>query len=272
MPFFTGRDGTQLRYEDWGTGKPVVFLHSWLLNAGQWEYQFHALVEAGLRCVGYDRRGHGGSDPGRGGYDYDTLSDDLAALLETLDLRDVTLVGHSMGSAEIARHLSRHGSGRIERVVFVSGSLPFVGPGEDNPEGLPAEAYQAFVNRMRTDRPKFFADWGNAFFATHLGNPVSTEAVDHMVAQALRTNPLAALRCWDAVFHTDLRPDLAHVTVPALIIHGTGDLNAPVETTGRRTAKLIPHSTLVEYDGAGHGLHETHADRLNADLLAFIAG
>jgi len=270
MGFFSATDGTRLYYQDWGTGETVVFLHTWLLHSGMWEHQFHALVEAGLRCVGHDRRGHGRSDTPGGGYDYDTLAGDLAVLLETLDLRGVTLVGHSMGGGEIVRYLSRHGRDRVARIALVAAPLPALCATPDNPEAMDPLTYQAFIHEIRSDRAGFYAAWGQAFFGTHLGNRVSAEAIGAMLEQTRLTSPLAALACWDSVFHADFRAELSRLDVPTLIVHGTGDANSPVEMTGRRTAALVPTSQFKEYGNAAHGLYLTHADRLNADLLAFI--
>jgi len=270
MGFFSAKDGTRLFYQDWGTGEPVVFLHSWLLHSDAWEYQFHILVEAGLRCIAHDRRGHGRSDtPGRG-YDYDTLADDLSVLLAILDLHNATLVGHSMGGGEIVRYLSRHGRTRVGRIAFVGASLPALCATPDNPGAMDPLVYQAFVHGVRSDRPGFFAAWGQAFFATHLGNRVSSEAVTAMLQQAQLTSPLAALACWSSVFYADFRAELKRLDVPTLIVHGTGDANCPVEMTGRRTATLVPHAQYKEYVNAGHGLFLTHADQLSSDLLAFV--
>src|SRR5439155_21017414 len=166
--FFSATDGTQIFYQDWGSGDPVVFTHSWLLDSNAWEYQFHALVGAGLRCIGLDRRGHGRSDVPGSGYDYDTLADDLAGLLQTLDLRGVTLVGHSMGGGEIVRYLTRHGRDRVTRIALVAATIPALLATPENPIGLDASHLDAFLHEIRTDRPGFYSSWKQACFGTNL--------------------------------------------------------------------------------------------------------
>jgi non-heme chloroperoxidase len=269
MPYFETIDGTRLAYEDYGTGAPIVFLSSWVLNADMWEYQVPYLLDHGYRCVLLDRRGHGRSDRPATGYDADTRADDVAALLEHLDLRGVTLVAHSAGGGEAARYLSRHGEDRVARVAFLAATLPFLQLTEDNPEGIPAALSDASVAQWRRDRPKWFADRAQGYFATHLGNDVSPALVDNEIRRCLSASPYATIAVWQATFETDFRPDLAAITIPVLIVHGAADQSAVITVTGHRTAKLIPHATYVEYPTAGHGLYVTHAAQLNAELLAF---
>jgi non-heme chloroperoxidase len=268
--FFSATDGTQIFYQDWGSGDPVVFTHSWLLDSNAWEYQFHALVEAGLRCIGLDRRGHGRSDVPGSGYDYDTLADDLAGLLQTLDLRGVTLVGHSMGGGEIVRYLTRHGRDRVTSIALVAATVPALLATPESPVGLDASHLDAFLHEIRTDRPGFYSSWKQAFFGTNLNSRISAEAVDASIEQARRTSPLAATACLQSVFHADFTAELRQLDLPVLIIHGTADANNPIDVTGRRTAALLPSAQFKEYDLAAHGLFMTHADELNSDLLAFI--
>ncbi|MFC7384001.1 alpha/beta fold hydrolase [Sphaerisporangium rhizosphaerae] len=272
MPFFETADRTRLAYEDYGTGAPIVFAASWALDADMWEYQVPFFVERGYRCVLLDRRGHGRSDRPSGGYDLDTLADDLAALIEHLGLREVTLVGHSTGGAEVARYLARHGEERVARVAFVSAVLPFLMRTEDNPEGAPEELSEAAVGRFLTDRPKWFHDRAQGFFATHLGNDVSPALVGLGVQRCLATSPVATVQIWRASFRADHRAALRAITVPALVVHGAADQSARVEVTGRRTAALVPGCAYKEYPTGGHGIFVTHKDRLNADLLDFIKG
>jgi non-heme chloroperoxidase len=268
--FFSATDGTQIFYQDWGSGDPVVFTHSWLLDSNAWEYQFHALVETGLRCIGLDRRGHGRSDVPGSGYDYDTLADDLAGLLQTLDLRGVTLVGHSMGGGEIVRYLTRHGRDRVARIALVAATVPGLLATPENPVGLGASQLDAFLHQIRTDRPGFYSSWKQAFFGTNLNSQISAEAVNASIEQARRTSPLAATACLQSVFHADFTAELRQLDLPVLIIHGTADANNPIDVTGRRTAALLPGAQFKEYDLAAHGLFMTHAGELNSDLLAFI--
>ncbi|MFJ9414853.1 alpha/beta fold hydrolase [Streptomyces sp. NPDC101227] len=268
--FFETHDGTRLAYEDYGHGEPIVFVSSAMLNTEMWEYQLPFFAEGGFRCVAFDRRGHGRSDRPSTGYDMDSTADDLAALLEHLDLRGVTLVGHSLGGAEVARYLARHGSGRVARAVFIAAMLPLLTRTEDNPHGLPEAAVAASVAQLRADRPKWLARQKQAFFATHLGNDVSPALVEHTMAQCLSASPWATLKAQQAALSTDHRAGLREIDIPTLIVHGAADFSAPVDVTGRRTAELIPGTTYLEYPTAGHGIYASHHARLNADLLAFI--
>lgn len=272
MSFFTTNDGTRLFYEDWGQGAPVVFVASWALNADMWEYQVPALVEQGLRCIVYDRRGHGRSDRTGHGYDIDTLADDLAALITHLDLSNVTLIAHSMGGGEVVHYLARHGSDRIARIALISAILPFLCKTEDNPEGVPEAVFKSISGQFREDRVQYFTQRAQAFFATHLGNKVSPELVQWTTEQCLYNAPMALLQCWRTNFYTDFRAEMQEITLPTLIIHGTADASALIDVTGRRSAKLVPGNIYKEYQNAGHGLFITHKHQLNNDLLAFIQG
>jgi pimeloyl-ACP methyl ester carboxylesterase len=269
-PFVETHDGTRLFHLDWGTGKPVVFLHAWALNADLWEYQMTELVDRGLRCVAYDRRGHGrSSDPGRG-YDFDTLADDLATLLEQLDLHDVTLVGHSMGGGEIARYLTRHGTARIARAVLTSAVTPIVARRPDYPEGTAPEAYEALVAALKADRPAAVTAGVPLF--TGARREVSPAMVQWLTAQFLRASPKAAIECMRAIAVADFRPDMRSFTIPTLIIHGDDDQLNNLDRTGRKTAQAIRGSELRIYDGAPHGLPLTDRSRFTQDLLAFARG
>ncbi|HEX6501108.1 MAG TPA: alpha/beta hydrolase [Micromonosporaceae bacterium] len=240
MPFFETTDGTRLAYEDYGDGPPIVFVASWALSAEMWEYQVPFFVERGYRCVLPERRGHGRSDRPARGYDLDTRTDDLAALLEHLDLTSATLVGHSAGGAEVANYLARHGTGRVVAAAFVASTLPALKRTADNPVGLPDEACATMIAQLRRDRPKWFADRAQGFFATHLGNDVSPALVEHTLRQCLATAPYALAPVFRSTFESDLRDVLRELTLPVLVAHGTADQSAPVEVTGRRTAELCP--------------------------------
>jgi non-heme chloroperoxidase len=266
MSYVKTADGTDIYYDDWGDGPPVVFVPAAYLNSQMWEYQRPALVREGLRCIAYDRRGHGRSARPWNGYDYDTLADDLAAVLNFLDLRDVTLVGYSMGSGEVIRYLSRHGSGRVARVVVVAATAPFLGRAHDNPDGVPQEIVRAAIERIRVDRAMWFADNAEPFFA----GAASPELTRWGVRMCLDSTPQSTMDCLEAVSTTDFRSELAAITVPALIIHGDADISAPVHLCGRRIAGIVPNARYIEYAGAPHGLFATHADRLNGDLLDFL--
>lgn len=249
-------DGASLFYLDWGTGKPVLFTHAWALNADIWEYQLTELVDHGLRCVAYDRRGHGrSSDPGRG-YDYDRLADDLAAVIDRLGLHDVTLVGFSMGNGEAVRYLSRHGSSRIARLVMVS-TIPPQSSG----------SFDAFVAALKQDRPTFFAKGVTAFTSGHPA--VSPAMTDWVLAQFMRSSPKGIIECMRAISHGNFEAELRAITVPTLVLHGDNDLVNAVERTGKKVAELIPGATLEVYEGGAHGLPITHRDRLTQDILAF---
>lgn len=268
-PFLEGADGTRLFHLDWGTGKPVVFTHAWALSSDIWEYQMVELVDHGLRCVAYDRRGHGrSSDPGRG-YDFDTLADDLAAVLDRLDLREVTLVGHSMGGGEIARYLARHGAKRIARTVLVSSVTPLVAKMPDYPDGADPSRYEALVSGLKTDRQAALTA-GVALFTGK--REVSPAMSQWIVGQFLRASPRAVIECMRGLATEDFRRDLRAFTVPTLIVHGDADQLNPLDRTGRRTAEAIRGSELRIYEGGPHGLVVTDRQRFNQDLLAFARG
>jgi pimeloyl-ACP methyl ester carboxylesterase len=262
--FVETRDGQQLFYRDIGTGKPVVFVHGWTLSSAIWRGQLDWLAGHGLRAVAYDRRGHGQSTKPEGGYDYDTLAADLAALLDRLDLRDVTLVGHSMGSGEVVRYLARHGASRIARVLLVAPTVPFALMTPDNPEGVDRALYDKFVAALETDRPAYF----KAGVPVFLGKDADPETVDWALAIAAQATVQAEVACLRAFSETDFRPDLKAVTVPTLIVYGTADSpNTPVNA--RRTHEGIAGSRLEIYEGAPHALFVTDRDRFNNELLEF---
>jgi non-heme chloroperoxidase len=268
--FIETSDGIKLAYTDWGAGKPVVFIHAWALPSAMWDYQIGALSEQGLRCIAYDRRGHGRSSKPGGGYDCDTLADDLSALLTQLDLHGVTLVSHSFGSAEVVRYLTRHGAGRIEKIVLIApAALPFVMKTSDNPNGIPAEQLEFFRARvLQSDFPKWLEDGKKAFFVTD-----TSPSLQDWIKELMLTTPLpVAIETNRQITSTDFRKELPGITVPTLIIHGDKDVSAPIDMTGRPTAALIPNARFKIYEGAPHGLFLTHKDRLNADLLSFIVG
>jgi pimeloyl-ACP methyl ester carboxylesterase len=268
MPCLEASDGTNLSYRDWGDGEPVVFVHGGQLGADMWEYQMVPLAERGLRCVAYDRRGCGGSDQPWRGYDYDTLADDLAAVLARLDLQGVTLVGHSMGCGDIARFLSRHGVHRVARVALVATTTPFLLKTGDNPSGIEAEAIDAMVAPLRADRPAATAAGAAPFFGGGAVGTVSREMMDWGVSLALRASPRATIAMTRTGFESDLRPDMAAFTVPTLVLHGIDDLTASLALCGRATAAAIAGSRLEVY-ATGHGLFITEKERLTRDLLAF---
>jgi non-heme chloroperoxidase len=267
-PFVETRDGTQLFYRDWGSGAPLVFMSGWALTSDCWGYQMAPLSDSGLRCIAYDRRGHGrSSDPGRG-FDADTLADDLAAVLDALDLKNVTLVTHSMAGGEAVRYLSRHGSKRVARLALVAATLPFLTKTADNPDGIdPAVFDNARRNVVLRDFPQALRDNMRPFGVAE----TSDAMLDWIASLMLRCSMKALVECNRALTATDFRADLAKIEVPTLIVHGDRDVSAPLAITGRKTAALMPHATVKIYEGAPHGVFLTHAERLNKDLLEFVA-
>ncbi len=274
-----GHDSTgkpvELFYTDWGTGNPVVLIHGWPLDHQMWEYQSVFLAKHGQRVVTYDRRGFGKSSQPWSGYDYDTLADDLAALLDGLDLHNVTLVGFSMGGGEVARYMSRHGGARVARVAFVSAVTPFMLKTADNPEGVDQGVFDQMLAGLNKDRADFLQHFGKQFYGSGplgVGAAVSEAELQWTFAMAMPASPKATLDCVVSFSATDFRRDLAAITVPTLIIHGDNDKTVPLAVSGERTAKLLPAARFEVYKGEGHGLHLTAKDRLNADLLAFAGG
>jgi non-heme chloroperoxidase len=259
------RDGTHLFHRDWGDGKPVVFMAGWTLTSETWAYQAADLSDRGLRCIAYDRRGHGRSeDPGRG-YDIDTLADDLAAVLDTLDLRDVTLVGHSMASGEMTRYLTRHGSARVSRLLYLAPTTPFLLKTADNPMGLPG----AFFDKVRQVWKTDFNKWADDNTAPFFLPDTSPSMIEWLKSSARHCSLRAVVDCNKAMVENDFRAELAAIRLPTLVIQGDKDASAPLELTGKRTAELVPGARLKVYPGAPHGLFITHMAQLNADILAF---
>jgi non-heme chloroperoxidase len=270
LPFIQTQDGTTLFYKDWGTGQPVVFIHGWGVGADMWEYQMTALVNQGLRCIAYDKRGCGRSSQPSQGYDYDTFGDDLAALINQLDLHNVTLVAHSSGGGDVARYLSRYGDERIARTVLIGSITPYLIKTSDNSDGLDWSLFEGMIAELNQDRPQYLSKMAPGFFGVGLPQvSISSEMIQWAISLALQASPQATIAMVDA-FKTDFRPDMSAFTMPTLIIHGDHDQSHPVDLTGRRTAQAISGSQLKVYEGAAHGLFITHKDHLNRDLLAFI--
>lgn len=270
--FIEAADGTNLFFRDWGVGRPLIFVAPWGLNSAWWEYQMADLAGRGLRCVAYDRRGHGRSGEPSHGYEFDTLADDLAAVVEQLDLRDVILVGQSLGCGEAVRYLSRHGSSRISRVVLVSTITPFVLKTDDNPDGVERATLEYVRKVLSKDRANPIAAAAPSFFGAPK-NHVSQEIMDWWVRMMVDGCSLKVMVDLQHMFtETDFRPELRRISVPTLLIHGDNDTSTPIETTARKTVPLIPGCQLKVYEGAAHGLPITHAEVLNADLLAVAKG
>jgi non-heme chloroperoxidase len=270
MPYLHTSDDTALFYRDWGAGDPMVFVHGWGLNSDMWEYQLPALADRGLRCVAYDRRGCGRSDQPGDGYDFDTLADDLANVIEHLDLRDVTLLSHSMGSGEVARYLTRHGNDRVARVALISPTLPYLRRDESNPEGVDSAAFEQTIAALRTDRPGYLTALGAAALGTDLpGVDVSDALVSWALGLFLPASPKASIDTVRTHTETDLRDDMASFTMPTLIVHGDHDALVPIEVSAHRAAPMIADCELVVYENASHWPFVTHRERLNDELTAF---
>ncbi|GEO99922.1 alpha/beta fold hydrolase [Methylobacterium haplocladii] len=273
MPTITMQDGTELYVKAWGSGRPVVLIHGWPLNADMWDYQSQALAEAGFRVIAYDRRGFGRSSQPSGGYDYDTFADDLAAIIEHGDLSDAVLVGFSMGGGEVARYIGRHGTARIGRTALVGAVPPYLLKGPDNPDGVDGSVFTGMKEGIAADRAQFFVDFGKTFLG--VGRPgvdVSNGLQQWTLQLALQAGLRGTLACVDAFGTTDFRRDLEAFDTPTLVIHGDDDQVVPFEVSGRRAAGAIPGAELKVYAGAPHGLYATHKDRLSEDLIAFARG
>jgi non-heme chloroperoxidase len=265
------KDGTQIYYKDWGTGQPVVFSHGWPLSADAWESQMVSLVSRGYRCIAHDRRGHGRSSQPWNGNQMDTYADDLSELIETLDLKGATLVGHSAGGGEVARYVGRHGTKRVARAVLVGAVAPLMLKTHANPTGLPIEKFDEIRAGVAADRSQFFKDLTMPFFgANRPGAKVSHGVRDAFWFRAMQGGLKNQLECIKAFSETDFTDDFGKFDVPTLIIHGDDDQIVPIGASAYVSSKLVKYGTLKVYPGAPHGLADTHKDQLNADLLAFL--
>jgi non-heme chloroperoxidase len=279
MSFIETKDGVRLYVQDWnpgshGNGKPIVFIHGWPLSSAMWEYQMVDLTERGFRCIAYDRRGFGHSDKPYSGYDYKTMSADLAAVLDKLDVQDVTLVGFSMGGGEVVEYLARHNSkGRVTSVVLVASIIPFLLKTEDNPDGVEETVFNEMKEGLRKDRPGFLTDFTKKFYGvTLLSSPVSNAMLSANCELAMQASPKATLDCVTAFSATDFRTEAAAIKIPTLVIHGEDDATVPIGVSGDVAAKLIPGALYKTYPGAPHGLHYTHSVILNEDIAEFAEG
>lgn len=270
MPKISTTDGNDIHYKDWGRGPAIVFSHGWPLNADAWEAQMLFLTERRYRCIAHDRRGHGRSDQPAGGYDMDTLAGDLAGLIEALDLKDVILVGHSMGGGEVVRYAARHGGGRVKGIALVASVTPVMLRSDSHPAGLPIEAFDGIRAGIKADRLGFFNDLAIPFFnANRDGAPVWSEHLDRFRAQAKMASHKATLDCVAAFSETDFTDDLRQLDMPALLIHGDDDQMVPIEASSACAVGLLPKGELKVYPGGSHGLYATMKDRLSNDLYAF---
>jgi pimeloyl-ACP methyl ester carboxylesterase len=248
-----------------------VLIHGWPLNADMWEYQAGFLAHNGFRVIAYDRRGFGRSGKPWGGYDYDTLANDLQAILEKLDLHQAAIVGFSMGGGEVARYLGRHGAGRISHAALVSAVTPFLLQTQDNPDGVPQSVFDDFIAQLKADRPHFLTGFGKKFFGVGLvTSPVSSELLQWAANLALQASPHATIECVRAFSGTDFRRDMAAFSGKTLIVHGDGDETVPIKVAGAAAAKLVPGARFLTYPRAPHALVVTEKDRFNADLLKFL--
>jgi non-heme chloroperoxidase len=263
----------ELYYEDHGSGQPVVLIHGYPLDSTSWEKQTAVLLEAGKRVITYDRRGFGKSDKPTSGHDYDTYAADLSALVSALDLQDAVLVGFSMGTGEVVRYLSRYGSHRIAKAVFIGALQPFLLKTEDNPSGaMSQDDVDGFLDTIKADRYAFFTGFLQNFYRTdeNLGTRISEEALRNSWQMATNISPYASV--WSvATWYTDWRADIDKVDVPTLIMHGTGDVNVPIDITSRVLAKMLPSTTYIEIEDAPHGMLWTHGEEINKALLDFLA-
>ena len=273
MGMFTTEDGTGIFYKDWGAGRPVVFSHGWPLNADAWDDQAFFVASQGYRAIAHDRRGHGRSGQSWAGNDMDTYADDLAGLIESLDLHDAVLVGHSTGGGEVARYLGRHGSSRVAKAVLVAAVPPLMLQTDANPGGLPVATFDALREGLLKDRSQFYKDLSAPFYgANRPGSDISGGLREWFWLLSMQVGFKGAYDCVKAFSETDFTPDLEKIDVPVLIVQGDDDQIVPFDDSGRLSAQILKDATLKVYPGAPHGLANTttYKDTLNTDLLAFL--
>ncbi len=271
MNTLTMKDGTQIYYKDWGTGKPVVFSHGWPLSADAWDAQMMFLAGQGYRVIAHDRRGHGRSSQPWNGNDMDTYADDLSTLIETLNLKDAVLVGHSTGGGEVARYIGRHGTGRLSKAALISAVPPMMLKTDTNPEGAPLSVFDGLRASVLADRAQFFKDLSMPFYGYNKPDAKISEGVrDSFWRQGMQGSVHGDYECIKAFSETDFRDDLKKFDVPTLVLQGDADQIVPITIASLRTAKMVKGATLKVYPGAPHGLCTTLADQVNTDLLAFL--
>jgi non-heme chloroperoxidase len=273
MPSITTKDGARIFYKDWGSGQPVVFSHGWPLNADAWDEQLNFLASHGYRAIAHDRRGHGRSTQTWSGNDMDTYADDLAAVVEALDVHDAIHIGHSTGGGEVARYIGRHGTDRVAKVVLVSAVVPGLLKASNNPSGLPIETFDQMRAGLLKDRAQFWKDLSKPFYGANRPDAKVSEGVlDQFWRLSMQVGIKGAFDCIKAFSETDFTSDAKKIDVPTLIIHGEDDQIVPIGTAAMRSSKLIPGASLRTYPGAPHGLMVTHQALFNDDLLRFAKG
>jgi non-heme chloroperoxidase len=271
MSTITTKDGTEIYYKDWGKGPAVTFSHGWPLNADAWDGQMLFLAQNGFRAIAHDRRGHGRSSQPSSGNDMNTYADDLAALIEALDLHDVTLVGHSTGGGEVARYIGRHGTARVAKAVLIAAVPPLLLKTAANPEGLPIEVFDGLRAGLARDRSQFYKDFAFQFYgANRPGAQVSQGVLDQFWTWSMQSGLLNAYECIKAFSETDFTQDLKQFDVPTLVLHGEDDQIVPVKDSAMKSARLIKGAKDIYYPGAPHGITATHQDQVNAELLQFL--
>jgi non-heme chloroperoxidase len=271
MSTITTKDGTAIYYKDWGEGPAVAFSHGWPLNADAWDGQMLFLAQNGFRAIAHDRRGHGRSSQPSSGNDMDTYADDLAAVIEALDLHDVTLVGHSTGGGEVARYIGRHGTARVAKAVLIAAVPPLLLKTAANPEGVPIEVFDGLRAGLAGDRAQFYQDFAIQFYgANRPGAKVSQGVLHQFWTWSMQSGLLNAYHCIKAFSETDFTDDLKQIDVPTLVLHGEDDQIVPVKNSAMKSARLIKGAKDVYYPGAPHGITATHQDQVNAELLRFI--
>jgi non-heme chloroperoxidase len=271
MPAFTTKDGTEIYYNDWGTGQPIVFSHGWPLSADAFEDQMFFLASHGYRCIAHDRRGHGRSSQPWQGNDMDTYADDLAELVEHLELRDAVHVGHSTGGGEVARYIGRHGTKRVARAVLIGAVPPLMLKTAANPDGLPIEVFDQIRANVVADRSQFWKDLSLPFYGYNRpGAKISEGVRESFWRQGMMAGFPAAYYCIKAFSETDLTEDLKKIDVPTLVLHGDDDQIVPIDDSGRLSAKIVRKAALKVIAGAPHGMCTTHKEQINQHLLDFI--
>jgi non-heme chloroperoxidase len=272
MSTITTKDGTEIYYKDWGTGPAITFSHGWPLSSDAWDGQMLFLAQKGFRVVAHDRRGHGRSSQASSGNDMDGYADDLAAVIEALDLQEVTLVAHSTGGGEVARYIGRHGTKRVARAILIAAVPPLLIKTEANPDGLPMEAFDGIRAGLFNDRAEFYRNLAPAFYGANRPDAkVSQGVLDQFWAWSMQSGLKNSYECIAALSETDFTEDLKKFDMPTLLLHGEDDQVVPVANS-RKSARLIRGAKEKYYPGAPHGITATHQDEINADLLAFIAG